>query len=113
MAQREASGEEVRTIDTVRSEEPEETDTDVETEAAAEVDESGDALPEPEVVAAAAEQASDPVGESGMPDAGPEEAPATEEILIGGDVVADSPPGEQPIHETAPLQDEGDEPSAA
>jgi transcription termination/antitermination protein NusA len=112
MAQREAAGEEVRTIETVRSEEPEETDTDVETEVAAEVDESGDALSEPEVVAAPVEQASDPVGESGMPDAGPEDVPATEEILIGGDVVADSPV-EQPIHETAPLQDEGDEPSAA
>jgi len=112
MAQREAAGEEVRTIETVRSEEPEETDTDVETEVAAEVDESGDALSEPEVVAAPVEQASDPVGESGMPDAGPEDVPATEEILIGTDVVADSP-AEQPIHETAPLQDEGDEPSAA
>jgi hypothetical protein len=47
----------------------------------------------------------------GMPDAGPEEAPATEEILIGSDVIQDAP-GE-PVHETAPLQDEGDEPSAA
>ena len=41
MAQLEAAGEEVRTIDTVRSEEPDETDTDVETEVAAEADESG------------------------------------------------------------------------
>ena len=69
MAQREAAGEEVRTIETVRSEEPEETDTEVETEVAAEVevDESGDAIrepDEPEVVAAAQEEpVSDTVGE--------------------------------------------------
>ena len=72
MAQLEAAGEEVRTIDTVRSEEPDETDTDVETEVAAEADESGgavlrpeiegevnesgDAIREPEVVAAAQEE---------------------------------------------------------
>ena len=130
MAQLEAAGEEVRTIDTVRSEEPDETDTDVETEVAAEgdesggavlrpevegeVDESGDAIrePEPEVVAAAQEEpVPDTVGESGMPDAGPEDAPATEEVLIGSDVIQDAP--SEPIHETAPLLDEGDEPSAA
>ena len=136
MAQLEAAGEEVRTIDTVRSEEPaEETDGEVETEVTGEVDESGDAVvaPEPEVVASAAEEPvsdtevsdtepeDEPVSdtapavsdtvESGMPDAGPEDVPATEEILIGSDVVADSP--SEPVHETAPLLDEGDEPSAA
>ncbi len=129
MAQREAAGEEVRTIETVRSEEPEETDTDVETEVAAEVrlraaaavlrpevegevDESGDAIREPEVVAAAQEEpVPDTVGESGMPDAGPEDDSATEEVLIGSDVIQDAP--SEPIHETAPLLDEGDEPSAA
>ena len=46
-----------------------------------------------------------------MPDAGPEDDSATEEVLIGSDVIQDAP-GE-PVHETAPLQDEGDEPSAA
>jgi N utilization substance protein A len=137
MAQREAAGEEVRTIDTVRSEEPDETDTEVETEVAAEgdesggpalrpevegeVDESGDAIGEPEVVAAAQEEpVSDTApavsntlgeGESGMPDAGPEDDSATEEVLIGSDVIQDAP--SEPIHETAPLLDEGDEPSAA
>ena len=134
MAQLEAAGEEVRTIDTVRSEEPDETDTDVETELAAEgdesggavlrpeiegeVNESGDAIREPEVMAAAQEEpvsdtapaVSDTV-ESGMPDAGPEDAPATEEVLIGSDVIQDAP--SEPVHETAPLLDEGDEPSAA
>lgn len=49
--------------------------------------------------------------ESGMPDAGSEDAPATEEVLIGSDVIQDAP--SEPIHETAPLLDEGDEPSAA
>jgi N utilization substance protein A len=133
MAQREAAGEEVRTIDTVRSEEPEETDTDVETEVAAEVgeggggavlrsevegevDESGDAIREPEVVATTQEKPEEPVSDtvndgSGMPDAGPEDDSATEEVLIGSDVIQDAP-GE-PVHETAPLLDEGDEPSAA
>jgi len=127
MAQREAAGEEVRTIETVRSEEPEETDTEVETEVAAEVevDESGDAIREPEVVAAAQEEpvpdpeapvsdtapAAPDTVESGMPDAGPEDVPATEEVLIGSDVIQDAP--SEPIHETAPLLDEGDEPSAA
>ncbi len=49
--------------------------------------------------------------DSGMPDAGPEDPPATEEILIGSDVIQDAP--SEPVHETAPLLDEGDEPSAA
>jgi N utilization substance protein A len=134
MAQLEAAGEEVRTIDTVRSEEPDETDTDVETEVAAEADESGgpalrpetegevnesgDAIREPEVVAAAQEEpvldSEEPVSdtvESGMPDAGPEDDSATEEVLIGSDVIQDAP--SEPIHETAPQLDEGDEPSAA
>ena len=129
MAQLEAAGEEVRTIDTVRSEEPDETDAEVETEVAAEgdesggpmlrpevegeVDESGDLIrePEPEVVAAAQEEPVSDTVESGMPDAGPEDAPATEEVLIGSDVIEDAP--SDPVHETAPLLDEGDEPSAA
>jgi hypothetical protein len=124
MAQREAAGEEVRTIDTVRSEEPgEEADTEVETEVAGEVDESGDAVAQPEVAAMAddvqapdteteEEPLPDAGGESsGMPDAGPEDDSATEEVLIGSDVIQDAPSG--PVHETAPLQDEGDEPSAA
>jgi len=129
MAQREAAGEEVRTIDTVRSEEPEETDTDVETavgaeadeggggavlrpEVEGEVDESGDAIrPEPEVVATALEEPVSDTVDSGMPDAGPEDDSATEEVLIGSDVIQDTP--SDPVHETAPLLDEGDEPSAA
>ena len=125
MAQLEAAGEEVRTIDTVRSEEPEETDTAVETEVAAdvegpeglrpevegEVDESGDAIREPEVVAAAQEEPVSDTVETGMPDAGPEDDSATEEVLIGSDVIQDAP--SEPVHETAPLLDEGDEPSAA
>jgi transcription termination/antitermination protein NusA len=124
MAQREAAGEEVRTIETVRSEEPgAEADTEVETEVAGEVDESGDAVAQPEVAAMAddvqapdteteEEPLPDAGGESsGMPDAGPEDDSATEEVLIGSDVIQDAPSG--PVHETAPLQDEGDEPSAA
>ena len=63
------------------------------------------------MAAAQEEPVPDTVGESGMPDAGPEDAPATEEILIGSDVIQDAP--SEPIHETAPLLDEGDEPSAA
>ncbi|MBA2569376.1 MAG: transcription termination/antitermination protein NusA [Actinobacteria bacterium] len=106
MAKQEAAGEEVRTIETVRSEEPEEADTDVESEVAVAVDESGDAVRQPEV----AERAEVDAGESGMPNAGPEDPPATEEVLIGSDIAGDSP-GE-PVHETAPLQDEGDEPKA-
>jgi N utilization substance protein A len=131
MAQREAAGEEVRTIDTVRSEEPDEADADVETEVAAEVDESGpeglrpevegevdesgDAVRKPEVATAQepvpdiAPALPDTV-QSGMPDAGPEDDSATEEVLIGSDVIQDAP--SEPVHETAPL-DEGDEPSAA
>jgi transcription termination/antitermination protein NusA len=124
MAQREAAGEEVRTIETVRSEEPgAEADTEVETEVAGEVDESGDAVAQPEVAAMAddvqapdteteEEPLPDAGGESsGMPDAGPEDDSATEEVLIGSDVIQDAPSG--PAHETAPLQDEGDEPNAA
>ena len=134
MAQREAAGEEVRTIDTVRSEEPEETDTEGEIavagevdesgpeglrpEVEGEVDESGDAIREPEVVAAAQEEpvpatapAAPDTAESGMPDAGPEDDSATEEVLIGSDVIQDAP--SDPVHETAPLLDEGDKPSAA
>ncbi len=49
--------------------------------------------------------------ENGMPDAGPEDDSATEEVLIGSDVIQDAP--SDPVHETAPLLDEGDEPSAA
>jgi transcription termination/antitermination protein NusA len=112
MAQQEAAGEEVRTIDTIRSEEPvEEADAEVETEVAGEVevDESGDAV---EQVPDTAPAVPDTGGEGGgMPDAGPEDPPATEEILIGSDVIQDAPG--DPVHETAPLQDEGDEPSAA
>jgi len=48
---------------------------------------------------------------SGMPDAGPQDDSATEEVLIGSDVIQDAP--SEPVHETAPLLDEGDEPSAA
>jgi N utilization substance protein A len=102
MAQREAAGEDVRTIETVRAEEsPEEeapaegglTDTEVE-----------------EPVAAKEPRASDE-GESGMPEAAPEEEPVVEEILIGSDVERQS----DPVHETAPVQDDADEegPSAA
>jgi transcription termination/antitermination protein NusA len=106
MAQREAAGEDVRTIDTVRAEEtPEEsaeaappedelTDTDVEETVAAD---------EPQAAAG---------GESGMPEGAPEEEPAVEEILIGSDVEQQSA---EPVHESAPLQDDAEEegPSAA
>ena len=102
MAQREAAGEEVRTIDTIRSEEPvEEADAEVETEVARRRGRGGEV--EGESTRAATRFGAgapaqmrravpDTGGEGGgMPDAGPEDPPATEEILIGSDVIQDAP----------------------
>jgi transcription termination/antitermination protein NusA len=124
MAQREAAGEEVRTIETVRAEEaaaaeasegeeepsaeaapPEDelTDTDVEEAVAADEPQA-----EAELIPVASE------AETGMPDAGPEDDSGTAEILVGGDE-EQAPPEAEPTHETAPLQDDAEEegPSAA
>jgi transcription termination/antitermination protein NusA len=125
MAQREAAGEDVRTIETVRAEEAaaeaeapageeepsaeaappadELTDTDVEEAVAADEPQA-----EAEVIPVASE------AETGMPDAGPEDDSGTAEILVGGDE-EQAPPEVEPLHETAPLQDDADEegPSAA
>jgi N utilization substance protein A len=126
MAQREAAGEEVRTIETVRAEEAaaeeeaaaaaaaaespetdgevtdgdgETTDTDVEEEVAAEA----------EIAEPVAEAPSE--GETGMPDAGPTDDSGTEEVLIAADIEQ----APDVTHESAPLADDAEEegPSAA
>jgi transcription termination/antitermination protein NusA len=110
MAQREAAGEEVRTIETVRGEEADETEPVA--DAAPPEDELTDS--DVEETVAVEEPEPRPSGEeaSGMPDAGPEDDSPVEEILIGSDVVQGS---DEPVHESAPLQDDADEegPSAA
>ena len=124
MAQREAAGEEVRTIETVRSEEAETAeepvsdtavpDTEVgSAEPSAEAAPPEDELTDTDVEEAVAADEPQPSveGDTGMPDAGPEDDSGTDEVLIGTDVERAS----KPVHETAPLQDSPEEegPSAA
>jgi transcription termination/antitermination protein NusA len=131
MAQKEAAGEEVRTIETVRSEETAAAEGEVDAQAEEPVPDTGGRAEEPEPSAEAAppeeeltdtdveetvaaeepEPQTSGESETGMPSAAPEEEPAADEVLIGTDV--DRPA--EPVHETAPVQDSPEEegPSAA
>src|SRR5918999_2765822 len=126
MAQKEAAGEEVRTIETVRSEETAVAEAEAEApaeepvadaavsateepsaEAAPPEEELTDTDVEETVAAEEPEPAPQASGEeeTGMPSAAPEEEPAADEILIGTDVERAA----EPVHETAPVQDSPEE----